>query len=400
MVAEIGIARRTQLNPYGAFRKLGNKYWGLLGLFGVVCGMMILSFYNVVAGWTFGYFVQIVFGDLMSAENFGAHFGGYVSQVEPNLIFSFLFMIMTTFIVANGVSGGIERSVKIMMPLLIGILLILIVYGLTLPNAGAGLRFYLIPDFSAVTGNTIYAALGQAFFSLSLGMGALITYGSYVSKKVNIVSSAALVTIVDTSIAFLAGLLIFPLIFSVGQSPSAGPGLVFVALPEIFASMGPIVGKVVGGSFFLLLTFAALTSTISMLEVPTAFLVDEKKWLRKNVAIGLAAVIFILSIPSLVSQGAVESLSNFMEYEGRTKSFLEFIIDLFTDVSLSFGGMMISIFVGWKWKTSNLSEEISSGFEGYRGSPIEKYLNVMIPYVCPVILGVIFCYTVYQKYLA
>ena len=284
------------------------------------------------------------------------------------------------------------------MPALFVILIGIILYGLTLPNAMDGVRFYLIPDFSLINGATMYSALGQAFFSLSLGMGALITYGSYISKQDNIVSSASLVTITDTFVAFLAGLMIFPLVFSQGQSPSEGPGLVFVALPGVFNSMGPVMGRFIGGGFFVLLCFAALTSTISLLEVPVAYLVDEKKWSRGKAVAVMATLIFVIGLPSMLGFGAVESFTNFVSYEGTTKSFMDVIEDLFFVISLPLGGFLLSVFIAFKWKTHNMSEEISHGYPGYIGSIWEKFFNVMITYVCPVVLGAMFVLTILQKF--
>ncbi|NUM81489.1 sodium-dependent transporter, partial [bacterium] len=231
MVSEIAIGRRTQLNPYGAFVMLsGNKRWGIVGVIGVLCGFMILSFYNVVAGWAFGYFLHMVGGDFDVAKDFV----GYTTDFWDNLFFSLTFMLATALIVAGGVQKGIEKWSKIMMPALVLILLFLIAYAFTLDNAMKGVEFYLVPNFDLVTAKTIYTALSQAFFSLSLGMGALITYGSYMNKSENIVSSAAIVTLSDTTVAFLAGLMIFPFVYFQGLQPSAGPGLVFVTLPGVF----------------------------------------------------------------------------------------------------------------------------------------------------------------------
>ncbi len=398
MMAEIALGRKTGLNPYGAYASEGNKRWALAGLFGVISGFMILTFYNVVAGWAFGYFLQISFGDLLSAENFGAFFGGYVADYTDNMIYSILFMIVTAIIVARGVSKGIEMAAKVLMPTLIFLLILLIIYALTLDNALDGIRFYLVPDFSEINGKTVYSAMGQAFFSLSLGMGALITYGSYVSKNDNIVNSAVIVTLADTMIAFMAGMLIFPLVFSQGMEPSAGPGLVFVALPGIFQSMGPVIGKVIGGAFFLLLCFAALTSTISLLEVPVAYLVDEKKWNRKRSVAILAGSIFLCSLPCLLSQGAVEFFTDFMHYEGSSKSFLDLVADLFSEIGLPLGGCLLTLFIAVKWKTSQLSAEIAIGYPSYQGSTLEKYVNIMITFICPVILGVMFITTLLQKF--
>lgn len=401
MISEIALGRKAQTDAYGAYNKLGNRKWGLIGAFGILCGIMILSFYNVVAGWAFGYFVQIVFGDLLSVglDDYSAHFGAYVADFWDNLIFSFAFMILTGLIVVRGIKDGIETASKFFMPLLFLILIGLIIYAMTLNNAMEGIKFYLLPDFSAINIKTVYSALGQAFFSLSLGMGALITYGSYIKKKENIVKSAAVVTLADVSVAFLAGLLIFPLVFSQGQQPTEGPGLVFVALPKIFHEMGPFMGKFVGGSFFLLLCFAALTSTISLLEVPVAYLVDEKKLPRKRVVFGLALFIFIIGLPSMLSQGAVPFFTNFMFYEGGNKTFLDVISDMFSEVGLPLGGFMLTVFIGFKWKTKNLSLEISKGNPGYEGSFLEKFVNIVITTVCPLLLGLIFVVTVLQKFL-
>ncbi|MEM9932592.1 MAG: sodium-dependent transporter, partial [Bacteroidota bacterium] len=285
MLGEIAIGRSTSLNPYGAYKKIGGKRWALVGLFGVFCGVAILSFYNVVAGWAFGYFVQITFGGLLASDNFGGFFSSYIADFSDNMTYSLIFMVLTAFIVLRGVQSGIELASKILMPFLFILLFGLIIYALTLDNAMAGVNFYLLPDFSEVSFETVYSAMGQAFFSLSLGMGTLITYGSYLSKKENLVSAAGIVTAADVTVAFLAGLMIFPLVFSQNMEPTAGPGLVFVVLPAVFKSMGAL-GTVIGGTFFLLLSVAALTSTISLLEVPVAYVTDEHKVNRITTVIG------------------------------------------------------------------------------------------------------------------
>lgn len=398
MVGEIAIGRRTQANPYGAYKQLGGKTWALLGLFGILCGVMILSFYNVVSGWAFGYFLQVSFGGLLKEQEFSRFFGNYVTDFWDNMMYSFSFMIITAFIVYHGVRKGIEGTAKILMPVLFALLIGLIIYGLNLPNAMDGVRFYLLPDFNHITGASIYSALGQAFFSLSLGMGALITYGSYINKDDNIISSATLVTATDTLVAFLAGLMIFPLVFSQGQSPSEGPGLVFVTLPAIFQTMGPMVGRLIGGGFFLLLCFAALTSTISLLEVPVAYLVDEKKWSRKKSVIVMALVIFVIGIPSMLGFGAVDSLTNFAYYEGAVKSTMDVVQDLFYVVGLPLGGFLMSVFIATRWKTHNMSEEISHGNPTYKGSILEIFFNIMIKFICPFVLGIMFILTMLQKF--
>jgi NSS family neurotransmitter:Na+ symporter len=261
----------------------------------------------------------------------------------------------------------------------------------------AGVSFYLLPDFSEVNIETLYSAMGQAFFSLSLGMGALITYGSYVDKKQNVLRSAVTITAMDMSVAFLAGLLIFPLVFSQGQSPAEGPALVFVVLPGIFATMGPVLGKFIGGGFFLLLCFAALTSTISLLEVPVAYFVDQKKLPRKVVTWFLALLIFVLGLPSMLSQGAVEVFSSLSFYQG--KDALTFVSEVFSDISLPLGGCLMTIFVYRRWGVHNMSEELALGNESYKGSFIEKYINFTIRYVCPILLGIFSILIIIDKFI-
>ena len=398
MVGEIAVGRHAQANPYGAYRKLGNKNWGLVGIWGIICGIMFLSAYNVVAGWAFGYFTKVSFGDLLNVGNFGSYFGGYIADISDNFFYSVGFMLITAVIVLGGIKKGIESAAKILMPLLLILLISLIIYSLTLENAMEGVKYYLIPDFSLINFETFYSALGQAFFSLSLGMGALITYGSYINKEENIINAAGLVVLTDTLVAFLAGLLIFPLVFSQGQSPSEGPGLIFVALPGIFAEMGPLTGRIVGGAFFLLLCFAALTSTISLLEIPVSFVIEEKKWKRKKVVILLAAIVFLISIPSLLAHGAIEGLTNLAYYEGKSKSFFDLIFDIFNDVGLPLGGFLLTMFIASRWKIANFHKEITLGNDKYLGSFTQVFLTIMITYVCPIILGTMFVVTVLQKF--
>ncbi len=398
MSGEITLGRNTGTNPYNAYKQRGSKIWSFVGIWGIICGIMFLSVYNVVAGWAFNYFVGISSGSLLQVEDYGAYFTESTADVSDNLIYSFGFMVITAIIVSRGIQGGIEKASKILMPLLFALLLGLIIYSLSLPNAMEGIKFYLIPDFSLINIETIYSAMGQAFFSLSLGMGALITYGSYLSKKNSITEAAGLVTITDTLVAFLAGLMIFPLVFSQGQSPTAGPGLVFVALPGIFNEMGPVAGRVVGSGFFLLLCFAALTSTISLLEIPATFLVDEKKWPRKTIVWLSALAIFLIGLPSMLSHGAVKYFTNFLYYEGQTKSVFDFVFDVFSDTGLPLGGLLLVIFISRRWGMKNFNEEIAIENPGYMNSIAKSFLNITIRYLSPLILGTIFIITVLQKF--
>lgn len=397
MVGEVAIGRAAQRDAYGSYAKFGGSRWGWLGFMGILAGILILSFYNVVAGWAFGYFLNITFGDLLQNTDFSTFFQTFVNDIldlsswkgfaYSNLLFSLAFMGMTAVIVSQGIQKGIEAANKVLMPSLYLILVGLIVYSLTLPKAMDGVAFYLIPNFDNITMGTISAALKQAFFSLSLGMGALITYGSYLGKEQKISGSAAIISVADSSVAFLAGLMVFPLVFSQGIDPTTrGPELVFVALPKVFTDMGPIVGRLVGGSFFLLLCFAALTSTVSLLEVPVAYFVDQKKYNRKGVVWGLAALVFVFGIPSMISQGMIPALNKLSFYGG--KDFLTFISDM-SDLFLTIGGCLMCLFIRYRWKLFNMHEELEQGDPGFRSGVVRKYLDVSISWICPILLGVL-----------
>jgi neurotransmitter:Na+ symporter, NSS family len=405
LVAEIAIGRATGTNAFGAYYKIAGKRWSILGMFGIIVAVFILSFYNVVAGWAFGYFLNISFGDLLQQNDFRSFFGFFVNDIldltsakgiaNSNLIFSLLFMMATAVIVSRGIQKGIEAANRIMMPSLYLILVALIIYSLTLPNAWKGVEFYLVPDFSEMTAQTLFDGLRQAFFSLSLGLGGLITYGSYLKKNENITSSSAIIALADTSVAFLAGLMIFPLVFSQNLSPSEGPPLVFMVLPGVFQDMGPLLGRIVGGSFFLLLCFAALTSTISLLEVPAAYLVDQKKMNRKHAVWLLALLVFVLGIPSMISQGMVPSLNSLPFYKGR--DFLTLIADL-SDISLTIGGCLMCFVIASRWKIHNMDAELSQGNPAYAGSFIQRYINFTVVYVCPALLGILSVLIIIDKF--
>ncbi len=395
MVGEIAIGRRAGSDAYGSYQKLGGGKWGYLGLFGILAGIFILSFYNVVAGWAFGYFLEVSFGDLLGVGNLAEFFENYVNDIGPLFFFSLCFMALTAVIVSQGIAKGIEAANKIMMPTLYVILFGLIVYSLTLPNAMAGVKFYLIPDLSEITSRTIFYALTQAFFSLSLGMGAMITYGSYFGKDNNIVSSAIVISIADMSVAFLAGLMVFPLVFSLGAEPGQGPKLIFVILTQAFQNMGPIVGRIVGGLFFLLICFAALTSTISLLEVPAAYLVDQKKLPRKPVVWGISALIFVLGLPSLFSQGIVPILNKLPIHN--SPDFLSFVSDM-CDISLTVGACLMCFFIRNKWKMENFNAELVIGNSSYAGSLVQKYVNFAIMWVCPILLSILSVLVITDKF--
>ena len=323
-ISELILGRRTQKGAVGAFKALAPKTsWWMVGALGVMCGVGILSFYAVIAGWTVAYIYFTAVGGLgTNADEIGAFFGTFTGNGLVTVGLTLGFLLLTAACILGGVRAGIERVTKTLMPLLIALLLILAVRALTLPGAAAGLSYYLRPDFSRIFDvNVLTAALGQAFFSLSLGMGALITYGSYLNRKDNLGVAALWIILLDTAIALLAGFIIFPTGFSIeGFDPSAsGPGLIFTVLPQLFASLPG--GALFGSAFFILLAMAALTSTISLLEVPVAHCIDEYDWPRKKAVIVLVGLTFVLSIPSALDPPTLCSSSSGCQGERRTLRF-------------------------------------------------------------------------------
>lgn len=384
MLCEYALGRATNLDAIGTFKKLApGKPWWIIGFLGVISAFVILSFYAVVAGWTMAYIFKIITGSLsgVPSNQFSQIFVDFISEPVIPLFWQALFMVLTISIVIMGIQGGIEKWSKILMPALFIILILLIIRGLTLDGAMEGVKFYLKPDFSKVNGAVILNALGQAFFSLSLGMGCMITYGSYLSKRENIPFSALNVVGLDTAIAFLAGLAIFPAVFATGMEPDSGPGLVFMILPAVFNKM-PL-GSFFGIIFFILLGIAALTSSISLLEVVVAFFKDQLGWSRKKATISMGIVAFLLGVPSSLSQGI---WSHFTIKIPGQEAFIFFdLMDfLASNVLLPFGGMMVCLFITFVWKFKNANNEISNN-----GQLRLKWLpvwNFVAKYIAPIII--------------
>jgi NSS family neurotransmitter:Na+ symporter len=388
MLAELIIGRRTQRNPVGAFKALApGSAWVAVGGLGVLTGVVILSFYSVIAGWTLAYIIKAITGTFTAEADTADIFSHVAGDALPAIGWHLAFMAITVMVVIGGVRKGIERWTKVLMPALFVILLLLVARAVTLPGAGSGLDFYFNPDFSAINTTVVLAAIGQAFFSLSLGMGAMITYGSYISKKDDLVSSAAWVIGFDTIIAVMAGLIIFPTLFSAGLQPGeGGPGMVFVVLTSLLASIppAPIGGIVFGTLFFILLAIAALTSSVSLLEVASAWLIDDRKMPRKKAAITIGAVAFVLGIPSALANGAVDWLSSL---PGVGLDFLSFLFMLFGQYSLVVGALLISIFIAWVWGVRNAGDEVRANDGRF---PLAGLWTVLIRYVCPIaIVGIL-----------
>ncbi len=383
LIAEVIIGRSAQKNPVGAFRELrASRFWPLVGWLGILAGFVILSYYSVVGGWIFNYIAKsavIGFQSGLATERFQA----FMSSPGQQVMWHGLFMMVTILIVRGGIKSGIERWTKVLMPALFLILIVLTVLALMSPGAGKALRFLLQPDFSQLTRTGFLEALGSAFFSLSLGMGAMLTYGSYLDKSTNISSAALEITALDTFFSVMAGLMIFPIVFTYGVDPAAGPGLFFETLPEIFAKMPG--GRIGGFFFFLLVGFAALTSAISLLEVVVSFFIDELGWSRKRADYTLGAVIFVCGIPSALSFNV---LSGFTLMGDR--NIFDLLDGLATNILLPLGGLGIAVFAGWVLTHGEKEAEIKQVENAFHFYDI---WHVLIKYVTPVALAIVLLYT-------
>ena len=383
MLSEFIIGRKARKNAFGSFKKLApNSPWKIVGMLGVGAAFMILSFYGVVAGWSVEYIVNSIangFND-KSPDQLSSLFFDFIQAPVRPVFYQLIFMVFTGAIVIAGVKDGIEKNVKIMMPLLVVIILILDVRAVTLPGAGEGLKFLFHPDFSKLTGEGILSALGHAFFSLSLGMGTLITYGSYIDKKNNLINTAINVTIADTLIAILAGVAIFPTVFAVGIETSSGPGLVFITLPNVFEKMPG--GYLCSILFFLLLAVAALTSSISILEVVVAYFNEELKMKRKLATVFATIVISLLGVICSLSMGI------FKDYTFFNLNVFDLVDWISANLLLPLGGLFISLFIGWRLGRKKILAEIEKG-----GSISEFMLSVfmfLVKLVAPVAIAIVF----------
>jgi len=382
VMGEMVIGKATQLNAMGAYRKLSKKLTWVGGL-GVLTAFIILSFYCIVGGWVISYLIKTLTGALSisDTEALGNIFGELVSNPLEPIIYGAIFMLITLLIVVAGIGEGIEKASKIMMPALFVMIIILSIRSVTLPGAAEGLRFLLYPDFSQFSGEGVLAALGQVFFSLSLGMGIMITYGSYLSEDANVPQASFYIPILDTLAALLAGLAILPAVFAFGFEPAQGPGLMFVTLPAVFSQMPA--GVFFGFIFFALVFLAALTSSISLLEVCVTYVVDEWKWNRKKATWILAIAIFLVGIPASLSNGPWSHIAIF-----KGMGFFDTYDYITSYIFLPIGGFMSCILIGWLWGTDNALAEITN-----QGRIPFRYANAwsfLIKYVVPIAIAVIF----------
>ncbi|WP_300670289.1 sodium-dependent transporter [Desulfoluna sp.] len=380
MLAEFTLGRKTQRNNVGALMRLGGKYWSMVGWLGIVASIIILSFYGVIGGWTIKYFLAVFQGlptGTDAASQAGQAFEGFISNSPSVILYQGLFMVATIWVVSKGIGQGIERFCKVLMPALFIIMIILVVRAVTLDGAMAGIAFYLKPDFSKVTGGMCLAAMGQAFFSLSLGNGGMLTYGSYLRKEEPLPSSAFQICVLDSLVAFLSGLIIFPAVFAFGFEPGSGAGLTFVTLPAVFSQM--FGGVFWAGLFFLLLVIASLTSSVNMLEVVCAHFIDEKGWSRTKAPWAIGFGIFLLGVPSAFS------LAGGLNIFG--KSFLDTMDFIASNLMMPLGGLFIVLFTGWVISDIAKDEVTNNGQITFSLLPVWQ---VACKVVAPLAVGYIF----------
>ncbi|MCV2884689.1 sodium-dependent transporter [Aestuariibacter sp. AA17] len=408
MLAEMSVGRASRKDPLGAYSTLSNRdgKWLIAGWLSIVTPFMIAVFYLVLTVWIFGYLVQSLMGNLSALAD-PATFGAFVN--DPMLFVYMAGVLAVVYLILQGgVKQGIEKAAKFMMPTLFFMLIALVIFVLTLDNAFKGVEFYVVPDFSQINASVVSAALSQAFFSLSLGMGIMITYGSYLDSKSDVPGAAKLVALTDTAVAFIAGLLILPAVFSFNPNTNTAElsdstvSMIFTFLPKIFlalqASIGYIGASVVASLFFLLVFFAAITSLVSIFEVPIAAYMDERQASRKKALTVLGMLLVVIAGLASTSFGMMSFFTDFVSYAGANKSFFDVIIDVFYDTILPLNGLLICIFVIYRWKKANFNAELDKGAESYKASLFERYVDFSVGTFIPAILLVIFVNTVAIKY--
>ncbi|MFC4701697.1 sodium-dependent transporter [Glaciecola siphonariae] len=408
MIAEMTVGRASQKDPLGALTNLSHNQagWRFAGWLSIITPFMIAVFYLVITVWIFGYLFESVIGNLdvlAQADTFGNFITSYNLFIYMAGVIAVVYLILQ-----GGVKEGIEKAAKILMPSLFFMLLALVIFVLTRDNAMAGVEYYLVPDLDKIDASVVNGALSQAFFSLSLGMGIMITYGSYINKRADLPGSARLVALTDTAVAFTAGLMILPAIFSF--NPDVNPdelsessiSMIFSYLPQIFLelqnSLGYFGASAVASLFFLLVFFAAITSLVSIFEVPVAALMSEKGMQRKASLRVCGVLLIVFSVMCALSFGFVAFFTDFVTYAGSSKSFFDVVYDVFYDTILPLNGLLICLFVIYRWKKIKFNEELDQGAPHFKGSILERYVNFSLGTFIPVILLVIFVNTVALKY--
>ncbi len=373
MMAEVLIGRRGRQSPINTMRTLAHEesqhgIWQMIGWSGMIAGFLIISFYSVIAGWAVAYIFRTAAGAFtgVTADGAASIFNGLVSDPERLLAWHTVFMVMTMVVVSRGVRSGLEKAVRVLMPALFVLLLLLVGYAMNSGKFAEGLAFLFSPNFSALTAGGVLTAMGHAFFTLSLGMGAIMAYGSYLPKNVSIAKTSMVIALMDTVVALLAGMAIFPLVFANGLEPGAGPGLIFQTLPLAFGHMAG--GTFFGTLFFLLLTFAAWTSAISIIEPAVAWLVENRGLSRAKAATVMGVAAWLMGIVTIMS---FNSWAFEFTFAGETKSSGLFdVLDILTaNIMLPLGGLAMAIFAGWYMSERSTADELNLNSDGllYKG---------------------------------
>lgn len=382
-ISEFVIGRRSQKNAYAAFRDLsGGSAWRWVGLFTIIVPLVVLSYYSVIGGWSIDYLLKSCTFSFTEASGVNTMFTDLVTSTWAPLLAHTGFLLVTTLIVVVGIKDGIEKFSKVMMPLLFFIVIGIAIYSLTLPGAQKGVDYLFNPDFSKINAKACAAALGQAFFSLSLGFGTIMTYASYVDKKENIMFQSTATAVSDLMFAMIAGVAIMPAVFAFGLNPQSGPGLVFEILPLVFGQMPA--GGLVAILFFLALLVAALTSSISMLEVAVAYLVEEKKFSRIAACIVLFIICWVIGAVCSLSFGPLSHI----EIDGG--NLFDFFDNLSSNILMTLGSLLTVLFVGWRLKKTDVYDEFTNGGTLSRNAKLFGVLWFLIRFVCPLAIIAIF----------
>jgi len=382
LLSEAIIGKKTQSDTFGALEILSpGSSWKWLGLLTVISPLIILSYYSVVGGWSIEYFITSIFKGFTIESSHS--FAKYTGTIWGPLVFHTVFLGLTTLIISAGVKSGIEKFNKISLPVLFFLIILIMIYSLSLPGSKAGVNYLLSPDISQLKPSVIAAAMGQSFFSLSLGVGSILTYASYMKREESLMRTGTWTTVFDLIFALIAGFAIMPAVFSAGIEPSAGPGLIFETLPYIFARMGefsPLLSRGVSILFFLTIVIAALTSSISMFEVGVAYLVDEKKYSRKRSVWLIFVCTWFVGVLCSLSIGPLSGMKLF------GKTIFE-LCDYFTsNYLMTFGSLLFVIFVGWVMKKQDVKEELGVK----KHSAITEIFYFLIRYVSPLVIIIIF----------
>lgn len=379
LLSEMSIGRRTGKNPVDACRMLHSKC-GFIGGFGILGAFVILSYYCVIGGWIIKYLLSFLTGE--SIENASQYFESFTSEAVAPIVYALIFTVICALIVLGGVSGGIERISRIFMPALLVMMVILIAKSLTLEGGIEGVKFFLLPDFSHIGGagdvfRILVNAMGQVFFSLSLGMGTLITYGAYLDKSASITRASVYIPLIDFVIALFAGLMVLPAVFAYDIPPQAGSGMVFIALPQVFGELSG--GRFFGVIFFLLVLFAAVTSAISLLEVLISFLVQKTGLGRKSSALICSAAVLTTGVPVSLSFGKLRDFSLF------GMNLFDLACFISDKVLMPMGALGICVLCGYIWGADRVSEEA-----GIKSGTVRTVYRIIVRYAAPAMIAVIF----------